>query len=414
MLAALCLNFIITEAGEPRVYYPVPKYYKNSGKGSTALSPLMFLGTLPGMISHIHFPHFVSNIDFSDATRIIQDHKIMLGVATSIVFLTLLVKQLQRLQMGAWCNEKYATVSTSVNNYIDNSSFPVRIFIRFLCDVIKKYIAMNKTTIVFSVAAPVSGRLLDCVCGCPIPLLNFTSIGLLASGGIFLIGCFDSRFGKIDEKVEEVCEKLNGIEIKIDESNTNNMQQHDATQKQIGVVQRTIATVTDHVSTLCGKIKKLKVGVGQVRDQLGTVSDQVKNVFQELTGVKKQVHLLHEKIDMKDKKDTEQYEALKAQLERLQESYDQAMLLLREKAQNDENLRKELGDFKDTYQNNHEVLRNDLGLTSIRLSNQIDDVHREVQEGFAAQNRYLGQPDHRDMKIKMLQLQVNKNDANNS
>jgi chromosome segregation ATPase len=168
------------------------------------------------------------------------------------------------------------------------------------------------------------------------------------------------------------------------------------------------------VSTLCGKIKKLKVGVGQVRDQLGTVSDQVKNVFQELTGVKKQVHLLHEKIDMKDKKDTEQYEALKAQLERLQESYDQAMLLLREKAQNDENLRKELGDFKDTYQNNHEVLRNDLGLTSIRLSNQIDDVHREVQEGFAAQNRYLGQPDHRDMKIKMLQLQVNKNDANNS
>jgi len=407
IVAALCLNSVMMKASEPR-RYPVPKHHKSSSKGSV-LSPLMFLGTLPGMFSHIHV------LDFSHATQIVHQHKMMFGIATSILFLTLLVKQLQRSQMGTWCSEQCVEISSSVDNYtndyIKEWPFPVQMgiasikgMIQFFCNIIKRYIAMNKTTIVISAASPVAGRLLDCVCGCPIPLLNFTRIGWMVTGGVCIKGYYDSHFEHIDEKLEQVDGKLNDIETKIDESNKNNIQQHETTQQKIGVVQRAMTTVTDYMSTLYSEIKKLKT---VVRDEFG-------NVYQKLTGMEQQINLLQNTLDANGTKSVEQNEDLKAQLRQLQKSYDEVIILLREEAKSNKVLKRELEGFKDIYQNNHEDLQKKLGLTVTCLSNQIDGVKKEVQEGFAAQNIYLGKPDHRDVQIKMLQLQVNRTNANNS
>jgi hypothetical protein len=389
VLAALCLNSVMIQASERRQYYPVPKQHKDNSKGS-ALSPFIFIGTLQGMISHIHFP----SVDFSYAIEIAEKNKITLSIAMSFVFLSLLARQVQRLEKwNKWCSEKYVEVSTSVDNYtndhikewptpIQMAVPPIKVMLQFLCDIIKKYIAMNNTAIVFAVASPVTGKLLDCVWACPIPLLNFTSIGWIATGGILTKGFFDSHFEKVNEK-------LGSIETKIGELDQNNMQQHKTTQQEIGMVRRTITTVTSHVDGLFGKIKKLKTGVGQVTVQLGEVVDQVKNVLQELTGVKEQVHLLHNKIDANDKKDTEQYEALKAQLEQLQKSYTQAIKLLNASAKDNEELKRELGDFKDIYQRDNVALREDLRTTSTHLSEQITGVKEVIKNGFASQRKLL-------------------------
>jgi archaellum component FlaC len=354
------------------------------------------------------------NIDFSSGTKIIQEHKVVLGAATTIIFLSLLVKQLQRSdQCGKWLHEKYNVVGTSVDNYTNNcikecptpiqyALTPLKVVIQYLCNAIKRYVAMNETTIVGSVVAPVTGRVLDTVFVCPIPLLNFTSIGWMASGGILTKGYFDRNFEKIDEK-------LDGIEIKINKVDKKNIKQHTATQKKIGVVQSTINTVQNSVQELFCKINALSTGVGQIREQVGSVSEQVKTLFKELTGISQQVTLLQDKFEIKDKRDIAQYEDLKKRLGIVE-------ALLQEKIASDKNLMLEVQGFKSLYQEDNKNLRKDLSATATQLSNQIGDVQKTL-------NGRLGLPnngDHnngdcnKDMQIKLLQWQVKQTGANNS
>jgi hypothetical protein len=308
MLAVLCLSFVIIKASESRVYYPVPKYHKNSGKGSTALSPLMFLGTLPGMISQIHFPS-LGDINFSYAIEIIQGKKIMLGVATSIVFLTLLIKQLQRSQMGAWCNEKCAKISTSVDNYtndcINNSPLPVQLviipikaLIQFLCDVIKNYVAMNNTAIFSAIAAPVTGRLLDCVCGCPIPLLSFTSIGWMTTGGILTKGFFDSHFETVNETLGQVDGKLNGIEIKIDENQLRIVEEIKDVKKEVGIVSGWLRVLEQKSDTVVGYVKDCGEKLSDIKVKIFNLEKFGQKNTQQLESVESQVLLLRQELGL--------------------------------------------------------------------------------------------------------------------
>ncbi len=413
IFAALCLNSLNALANEYRPRHSVPQHNKAHSTGFFIFSPLIVFAKFTDGLSHIHMPNFgrlLEHIDFSCVTETVQKDKVIswMGVGASIIFLSVLVKQLQKSEL---LQEKYLAAEKSIDDYTKScleqcpmpvrlAITPIKILLQFLCNAIKKYVAMNSKTLVLSVVAPVSGRVLDGVCVCPIPLLNFTSIGGMASGCILTKGYFDSSFEKVDERFD-------GIETKIEQSNQNNIQQHTATQEKIGVVQQTINGVSERVSKLYNKIKGLDTGVSQIREQVSSVSEQVKNVFQELTGIKKEVALLHDKFDLKDKKDIQQYENVQKRLESVE-------LLLQKKIEHNEALMRELQGLKSTYESNHEDLRKDLGATSAHLSRQINDVKKEVQEGFASQNRQLVSPDHKDVKIAVLQLQAGQRITNNS
>ncbi len=418
VVAMLWSNFVVASEYKS---FPVPKYNKAHGNSFAVLSLLSF-GKFAGAIPHIRLPNvgkLFENIDFSSGTKIIQEHKVVLGAATTIIFLSLLVKQLQRSdQCGKWFHEKYNAVGTSVDNYTNNcikecptpiqyALTPLKVVIQYLCNAIKRYVAMNETTIVGSVVAPVTGRVLDTVFVCPIPLLNFTSIGWMASGGILTKGYFDRNFEKIDEK-------LDGIEIKINKVDKKNIKQHTATQEKIGLVQSTINTMKDSISQLFTKINDLSTGVGDVKQQVGSVSEQIKTLFKELAVISEQVTLLHDKIDLQNKKGNEQYETLKRELEGLKKSHKQVIDLLNQRIEKDNNLMLELQEFKFLYQEDSKQMRNDLGLTATHLSNEIGDVKRILQEGFGLGSRPVCQLNVENAQIQMLQLQLGHQSASNS
>ncbi|HEX4069492.1 MAG TPA: hypothetical protein VHX42_05330 [Candidatus Babeliales bacterium] len=299
------------------------------------------------------------NIDASYVIQIAQDHKVMLGVATSAVLLAFLIKWIQKLEkVGPWCSEKYINISTSVDNYTNDcikecpmpvqlAITPIKVMIQFLCNAIKKYIAMNKTTIVYSVAAPVIGRLADCAIGCPIPFLNFTSTGWIASAVVVTKGYFDSNFEKVDEK-------LSGIETKID----NN---------QLKIVSE-INEVKNEVGVLGGLLRALSQTSGNVQDCVKSYGEQLKNYGERLSNIAFSIINL-EKIGQKNSQQLESIEPLVL------------------------SLRQELGLMKTDMQKlltqnamlftENKTLQGKLDEMQINSDNRLDNLGKEVKDGFS-------------------------------
>jgi hypothetical protein len=395
MAVVICFNFAITQTGE-RKSFPVPKsrVHKDSTATLILFSPLMVMGSLQGMINNIRFPHLICNMDFSYVTKIAQENKVMLSVAASAILCALCIKQLQQSETcGAWCSEKYEKVSTSVDNYTDACIkeyplpvqavvAPIKLMMQFLCSVMKKYISMNRTTIMYATTSPVLGRALDC--GgvlCPLPFLNWAAIG----GGVSAYVCVKGYF---DQSFEEMRTDLKNFEKKFDDADAKNMLQHNTTQEKVGALSNTVESSIQWVKRNITKVNNKIENIAKRIGQLGTsVTQKLTDVSQEMAGLKRNIDLLHRKIDQQNEKSTAQYDDLKGELEKLQQSYNTVFLLLEKKAESDEQLRQELNNFSAIYQKDHELLRKDLGITATQLSHQIDDVKKEVKNGFASQNR---------------------------
>jgi hypothetical protein len=321
VMVALCLNPVLMVASEFRrsSEYSIPGSQSSysSGKGSGkgfAVMGLLYLGKF-NMLNGVHFPDIrttIGAIDLSSVKTVVNDNKVMLGAAVGVMSLLLLTKRLKDSErFGPWCSENYVKVGNAVESskkyYVEQLPGPVQaviwpfeIALTGLYNLIKKYVGMNKTTIVSSISSPVAGKLLDCGFVCPIPLCSFTSIGWLSGGIILTKGYFDQSFEK--------------IEIKVDDLATSNKQQHDNTQKQIKTLGKQGKTLKGELSTENKAHQKELLRVSEVHQkELVRVSEQHKNA---LSGqLQKGFGVIDNKLVENDNKNIQEHAKTRSMLE---------------------------------------------------------------------------------------------------
>src|SRR5260221_3250756 len=305
ILAALCLNSLNTLASEYRPRHSVPRYNnKAHGKSFFLFSPFIVFGKFADGLSDIHMTNvgkLFENIDFSSGSHIVQEYKVMLSVAGAVIALSLLIKQLQSSETcGKWLSEKYTQVSISVDNCTSNyikecplsvqlAITPIKIVIQFLCAAIKKCIAMNSKTIVFSVVAPVAGKVLDGVCVCPIPLLNFTSIGGMVSGCIITKGYFDSSFEKVNEK-------LDGVEKKMDENQLKVIGEINEVKEEVGRLSEWFQSLNQKSDTIVGYVQDCGTRLKSIGSRVINLEIIAKKNSQQLGSIESQLFQLRQEL----------------------------------------------------------------------------------------------------------------------
>jgi hypothetical protein len=221
--------------------------------------------------------------------------------------------------------------------------------LQFLCNAIKKYVAMNNGTIVYSVALPVIGRLLDSVVPCPILFLNYASIGGLGSGVVLTKEYFDSSFEQVNERFDGINAQLGNIDIKIDNNHLKIVSE--------------ISDVKKEVSLLNGWFQSLDQKSGIMMTYMQDFSSRLKNMASFAV-----------RLETMSKKNSQQLESIESQL-----------LLLKQ----------ELGLVKEEAKKlvvENRVLREDLRVRDINSNKRFDTLEEKIDRGFDRMENKLDNP----------------------
>jgi hypothetical protein len=366
MMIIVCINSIMIVASER---FPVPQLQRkeNNKKNSyfNGLSSLVSLGTFKYMVNSTGFPsvqRMVVNINISPVINVIHDNKRMLSIAVGAMGILLIAHRIQKSdRLKNWFSEKYITVSTFIGNktqnFIENAPFPVRLAItplqilaQFLSNCVVKYIRMNESTIVSSICSPVAGRLVDCVWTCPLPLVNFTSIGFAVSGGILAKGYFDQSF-------TEVNMKLNNLD-------QNNSSLHGATQKKIDEIKIEIKNVSKQIKNIDESVQSSK----QCTDEIKIQTNNCNNKLIEIT----------KNINSLDKKGDQQSLDLKSQSEELKNIRTEIDHLKKLLVEKDKERKQDFNAWEENHKKANKELRQEFQRAYAQLSSQVEVFKKEL------------------------------------